>query len=212
MAGLLFAYDIARAADIEILGCDGKSRPKAVEAAQNPQALLGGGRQLQPWLGREISIGAGLGAPHPAPDLVKLGQTEHIGAVNDHRVGGRNIDARFHDGRGQKHIVFAVVKGIHPFIKFACRHLAMGDHNADLGHLIAQERLDLGQVFDPGNDKEGLAAAVMLAQQRLAQCDRVELGHIGADRKPVDRRCADHRQIAHPRQRHLQGARNGRGR
>ena len=88
----------------------------------------------------------------------------------------------------------------------------MGDDNADLGHLIAQEGLDLGQIFDPGHDKEGLAATIMLAQQRLAQRDRVELGHIGADRKPVDRRCPDHRQIAHTRERHLQGARNGRGR
>ena len=48
----------------------------------------------------------------------------------------------------------------------------------------------------------------MLAQQRLADGDRIELADVGADRQPVDRRRGDQRQLAHAGERELQGARD----
>ena len=62
-----------------------------------------------------------------------------------------------------------------------------------------------------GRDIEALPAAIMLAQQRLADHQRIEGRDEGAHRKAVDRRRGDQRQIAHARERQLQGARNGRG-
>jgi hypothetical protein len=47
-----------------------------------------------------------------------------------------------HDGRGQQHVVLAVVEGVHPVIELTRRHLAMGGHEAHLRHLFAQEILD----------------------------------------------------------------------
>ena len=61
-----------------------------------------------------------------------------------------------------------------------------------------------------GDDVERLAAAVALAQQRLADHDRVERRDEGAHREPVDRRRGDDRQIAHAGQRQLQRARDRR--
>ena len=61
-----------------------------------------------------------------------------------------------------------------------------------------------------GRDVEGLAAAVALAQQRLAHDDRVERRDEGAHRQAVDRRRGDDRQLAHAGERQLQGARDRR--
>ena len=49
-----------------------------------------------------------------------------------------------------------------------------------------------------GHDVEGLAAAIVLAQQGLADHDRIEGRDIGAHRQPVDRRRGDERQFADP--------------
>jgi hypothetical protein len=69
-----------------------------------------------------------------------------------------------------------------------------------------------GDVRDPGHHEEGLPAAIVLAQQRLAHGDRVELTDIGADGEPVDGRRADDAEVPHARHRHLQRARDRRGR
>ena len=77
-------------------------------------------------------------------------------------------------------------------------------------HRRFQEFLGLAQIGDARRDIEALAAAIMLAQQRLAHHQRIERRHEGAHRQPVDRRRGDQRQIAHARQRQLQGARDRR--
>ena len=132
--------------------------------------------------------------------------------MHDHRVGRRNIDSAFDDCGRQKHVIFPVVKGIHPVIKLTCRHLAMRNDIADLGNVILQKGFNLGNVLDPRHHKETLPAAIMFAQKRLAYGDGVEFGHIGADRQAIHRRRTDDRQIPHPGQRHLQGSGDRRGR
>ena len=88
----------------------------------------------------------------------------------------------------------------------------MGDDEAHLGDLLAQERLDPAEVGDARHDVERLAAAVVLAQQRLAHGDGVELADIGADREAVDRGRRDQRQLADAGEGELQRARDrGRG-
>ena len=111
--------------------------------------------------------------------------------MHDHRVGRGDVQTALHDRRGQQHIVFAVVKRVHPVVELARRHLAMGRHHRDLGHLVPQERLDLGQVGNPRHHVETLSATIMFAQERLADRHAVEFAHIGPDRQPVDRRRAD---------------------
>src|SRR3546814_14461072 len=71
---------------------------------------------------------------------VKLGKAEPVGAVDDQRVGARNIEARFDDRRRYQHVLFAVVKGAHPLLDLARRHLAVGDDIFDLGHARSEGR------------------------------------------------------------------------
>jgi hypothetical protein len=85
------------------------------------------------------------------------------------------------------------------------------DDVAHLGHFLAQELLDVGQVGDARGDEEALPAAIMFAQQRLADHHRIPRRHIGAHREAIDRRGLHHRQFAQARHRHLQRARDRRG-
>ena len=83
--------------------------------------------------------------------------------------------------------------------------------NFTLGRILAQERRRLVEVLDARADIEGLAAAIALAQQRLADDERVEGRNEGPHREPIDRRRRDDRHFAHAGHRQLQRAGNWRG-
>ena len=68
----------------------------------------------------------------------------------------------------------------------------------------------VGQVLDARADIEALAAAILLAQQRLADGDGVERRDEGAHGQAIDRRRGDQAHVAHAGQRQLQGARDRR--
>src|SRR6185437_11684443 len=70
---------------------------------------------------------------------------------------------------------------------------------------------DGGEILDARADIEALAAAILLAQQRLADRDSVERRDEGADRQAIDRRRGDDAHVAHAGQGELQGARDRSG-
>ena len=86
----------------------------------------------------------------------------------------------------------------------------MGDRDLHLRHVLVEKVLDAGEIFDPRHHVERLAAAIALAQQRLADHQGIVRRHEGADRQPVDRRRGDDREVAHAGQRQLQRARDRR--
>ena len=153
---------------------------------------------------REQRIGAQLRAPDPPAQLIELRQAEAVGAMHDQRIGGRDVEAGLDDGGRQQHVVFAVVERRHDVVEHGRRHLAVRDRDAHLRHVLVEEILGAGEVLDARADIERLAAAVVLAQQRLAHGDRIERRHEGAHRQAVDRRRGDDRQIAHAGERQLQ--------
>ncbi len=61
-----------------------------------------------------------------------------------------------------------VVEGRHDVFELRADHLAVRLHEAHLGHMLAQERGHLVEIGDARHDIEALAAAIALAQQRLA--------------------------------------------
>ena len=130
--------------------------------------------------------------------------------MHDQRVGGRDVEPGFDDRGRQQHVVLAVVERRHDVFEHGRRHLAVRDRDPHLRHVLVEEILGAGQVLDARADVERLAAAIALAQQRLAHHQRIERRDEGAHRQPVDRRRGDDRQIAHAGQRQLQGARDRR--
>ena len=176
------------------------------------QALLGLRRHRLVGGRREDGVGARLGAPDAAAQLIELREAEHIGAMNDQRVGAGDVETGFDDRGRQQNVVFAVVEGADLVLELARRHLAVGDDEFGLGDVLPQERRGLVEILDARADIERLSAAIALAQQRLAHDQRVEGRDERAHREPIDRRRRDDRQFAHARHRELQRARNRRRR
>ncbi len=132
--------------------------------------------------------------------------------MNDHRISGRDINPRFNDRCGKQNIVFAIVKRIHAIIEITCRHLAMRHHETDLWHMITQEGFNLRQIFNARHNIKRLTTAIMFAQQRLADGGRVKFADIRPNGQPINWRRSNQAKVTHTRKRHLQCARNGRGR
>ena len=90
------------------------------------------------------------------------------------------------------------------------RHLPVRNRDLHFRHVLVEEILDLGEIVDARHHIERLAAAIALAQQRLADHQRIVRGDEGADREAVDWRSLDHRKLAQSAHRHLQRARDRR--
>src|SRR3546814_7206008 len=90
-----------------------------------------------------------------------LCEAEHVGAVDDQRVGGWNVDSGFDDGGRNQHLIFPVVEGRHAVFHLGRRHLAMGDDVANLRHSLAPKLLDLRNVGVARGDEEALSDTVM---------------------------------------------------
>ena len=94
VAGLFLAEQIAGAADIEVVRGELEARAQRFQRLQHLQPPLGLGGDLLLRRQREQRIGPQLRAPDPAAQLIELRQPEHVGAVHDQRVGGREYRAR----------------------------------------------------------------------------------------------------------------------
>ena len=66
---------------------------------------------------QQIGVGFVLGTTNPAAELVKIGQTEAIGAVDDDRVGIGNIETALDDRRADKHVDFSSDEAGHYFLE-----------------------------------------------------------------------------------------------
>ena len=139
MSGLFVAQQVTAAANVQIVTGQLESGTQAIQRLQHLQATLG--RQSDLLLGRRrhIGEGTGLGATDPTPELVKLRQAEHIGAVDDQRIGRRNIQAALNNRSRQQHIVLALVESTHHVFKLGRGHLAVTDHELYLRHLLPDE-------------------------------------------------------------------------
>ena len=137
MAGLLLAQQIAGAADVEIVAGQREAGAELVERLHHFEPAL---RRLGQHLARrqgQIGIGAQLGAADAAAQLVELRQAEHVGAMDDQRVGGRDVEAGFDDVGREQHVVVALVEGGHHLLELGRRHLAMRHRHLHLGHQLA---------------------------------------------------------------------------
>ena len=153
-------------------------------------------RQPLPPPVEQVRIGPPRRPPDPAPQLVQLGQPERVGAVDDDRVGVRDVEARLDDRRAHEDVGLARREGEHHLLELALGHLAVADDDARLGQQPAQLlglRLDR---LDPVVDEEHLAAAVELAQDRVAHEARRRLRDARLDRQPVLRRRLDDAHVA----------------
>ena len=210
VARLLLAQQIAGAADVEVVAGELEAGAQRVERLHDLEPL---GRRLVQRLARrhgEIGIGAGLAAADAAAQLVELGQAEHVGAMDDHRVGVADVEAAFDDVGRQQQVELAVDEVLHGVLDLGRRQRPCAMAMRISGTSSRSSLGDRGEILDARADIEALAAAILLAQQRLADGHAVERHHEGAHRQAIDRRRGDQAHVAHAGQRELQGARDRR--
>ena len=87
--------------------------------------------------------------------LVKLGEAETVGAVDEDRVGAGDIEPAFDDRGRKQHLVALFVKRAHPLLDLGRAHLAVRGDEADFGDGLAQPLLDLGLAEDVRVDRAG---------------------------------------------------------
>ena len=211
VARLFLAQQIARAANVQVVAGQLEAGAQGVQRLHDLQPLLRRlGQDLVGGQG-EVGIAARLAAADAAAQLIELAQAEHIGAVDDQRIDAGHVDARFDDVGGQQHVVLLIAEGGHHLLQLGGRQPAMGDRAFHLGHQLGDaigHPVDVGQ---PRADVEDLAAAIALAQDRLAHHHRVEGQDESTHRQTVHRRGGDDAHLLHACQRQLQRARDGRG-
>ena len=210
MARLFIPEQITRAANIEIMACQAEPRPKRIEGLQHLEPLFGICRNRL--FGRQGKIAEcpDFRAPDTAAQLIKLRQPEHIRTMHKHGIRGRNIKAGFNDRRTDQHVILTVIKGSHNIVELARRHLSMGNDIFHLRHIFLEIFFRLGQISNTRTDIKALPAAIMFAQDRLAQDNRIERHDESPHRQPVYGRGRNQRHFAYARQRKLQGARDRR--
>jgi hypothetical protein len=185
VSGLLVAQQVAGTADLEVAHGDLEAGPQLRVVAQRAEALrrlLGqrGGARVQ-----EVGVGALAAAAHAAADLVELGQAEDVRALDDQRVGLRDVDARLDDARSHEHVGLAAQERTASRLERLLLELAVGHLEAHAGAQAAQALGRLVDRVDAVVDEERLAPARLLAHDRLLDELLVVLAHVGLDRPPA---------------------------
>jgi hypothetical protein len=75
----------------------------------------------------KVRIGSTLTTADASSDLIKLGEAESIGSIDDDRVCGGDVEPALDDRCAEKHVGAALVKLNHRAFKFALCHLAICD-------------------------------------------------------------------------------------
>ena len=160
----------------------------------------------------QVGIGAAIGAADAAAELVELAEAVAVGAVDEDGVGERDVEAVFDDGGGDEHVVLVVHEGEHDAFQLGFGHLAVAHDDARGGDEFLDARGDFVDGFDAVVDEVDLAAAFELKLDGRADDLLVELGDHGLNRHAVFGRRFDDAHVAQADQRHVQRARDGRGR
>ena len=85
-------------------------------------------------LAREQQVGVGLvlGAPDATAELIEIGEPEAIGAIDDDRVGVRNIETALDDRRANEHVDFPGDETRHDRLERVRIHLSVADLHSRL--------------------------------------------------------------------------------
>ncbi len=96
-------------------------------------------------------------APHPAAKLVEISETESIGAIDQDRIGIRNIETALDDGGRDQHIDFPRHISAHHVLELVFLHLAMADFHLRLRAQLADPLRGAKDGVDPVVQKIDLA-------------------------------------------------------
>ena len=212
VSALLAAQQIAGAAQLQVERRDLEARAQVAELFQRRQPASRQVGQVAVGRNQQVRIGAAVGAAHASAQLVQLRQAVAVGAIDDDGVAQRNVEPVLDDGGGDQDVGLVPHEGQHHALQFALAHLAVADENARLGHHLANLVGDVVDALHAVVHEVHLPAALQLLLDGRANQLLVPGRHHRLDRHAVFGRRLDHAHVAQAEQRHVQRARNRRGR
>ncbi len=134
--------------------------------------------------GDEDTVGLFLTATDSAAKLVKLGEAEAVGVLDDHDGGIRDIDADFDDGGSDENLDFVAAELLHDGVFFFGFEAAVEKADFGFREKFGGEAIVLGhrgfqfllRFFDDGIDDVGLAAFRDFAPEKFP--DAGEFGFV----------------------------------
>ena len=211
MAVLFRPQHIARAPDFQVphgnldAGSQFRKFPDGLETLLSllPQKLI-------PLIHKEC-IGGPVGTPHPASQLIQLGQPHAVRIMDNHGIGIGYIQAGLNDGGGHQHVNFPVDKIRHNPLQLMLPHLAMGKCDHSIRHKGLNTASHLINIRHTIVYIIHLTVSCQLAVDCLTHHLLIVFHHIGLNGSPVHRRLLQHTHIAYACQAHMKGPGNRRG-
>src|SRR5204862_6975576 len=173
----------ARAADLEVVHGEIETRAQLLHHLDRLEALLRSGGERVLAGSEQVGVGLVVRAPDTAPQLMKLSESEFIRALDNDRVGRRNIYSGLDNGRAEEEVVPLLQKLAHHALEVPLAHLPVRHRDPRFGkellQLLARD-LDGGDVVV---QEEDLTPALELSERRLADnAGRIRRDE-GADRE-----------------------------
>ena len=164
------------------------------------QRLVGGVKQ--------VGVRALATSTNASTQLMELTQAESIGAVDNHRVHRRQVDAGLDDCRADQHVKASLPKVNHHSLECAFIHLAVRDNDASIGHQLSDAASHLVNIGDAVVDEKDLAFTQQFTTNSLDYCCFAVLTYVGQDGASIGGRRRHHRQVANTSEGHFQRTRN----
>ena len=162
---------------------------------------------------QQVGVGAAIRSADAAAQLIELRQAVAIGAVDDDRVGVRDVEAVLDDRRREQHVVLVRDEVDHHASRARPRPSGRGRRrSAPRARAACIRFADRVDRLDAVVDEVDLAAALELGADGARDDLLVELDDVGLDRQAILRRRLDDRHVADAGERHVQRARNRRRR
>ena len=210
MSGLRASQKVTGASDFKITLGNGKARTQIGVLGNRLQPLMGCFRKRTVRGIEEVRISALTASAHTPTQLVQLGQTEGIRAVNNQRICIGNIQTGFHDGRTHQHVKIVVPEINDDAFKLMFVELSVSDPNSRFGNKFLNMRCDRRNGIHAVMHVENLPIAQEFPANRRADL-RIGVGtHKGKDGLSFFGRSLEDRHFTNTRNRHLQGSGNRR--
>ena len=191
MSALRRAEDIARAPNLQVAHRDFEPRAERRVLLDRVDPLPRFARAHHVARQHEIRVGLVLRAPDAPAELIQIGQSKAIRAVDDDGVRVRNIEAALDDRRRDEHVRFARDESLHDRLQFVLVHLPVPDFDTRAGHQFADASRDFFDRVDAVVQKINLPLPRQFALDRIADDPLVVGTDQRLDRDAVRRRRLD---------------------
>ncbi len=204
MPGLFAAEEVTSSAYFQVLHGNGHTGAEVGVLGNGGEPVVRGFGERFVRRVEKVRIRAFPTTPDTSPQLVQLGETEHVGTFHDEGVGIGDVEPGFDDRGTDEHVELLFPERDHHLFEGVLAHLAVGGGDTRLRDELAQPRRGRVDRLHPVVDEENLALSQQFAPDRCGDLPVVARADEGEHRVPFLRRGVDRRQLPDTGDRHLQ--------